>query len=102
MPSRWNQGTIVIAAIDQLLVGWIRWENGKPAEHRMELVASGQIRHSGPDLGYLDQAKWEVDNNGKPRDPWQNTAYLPLLLRLPEICGRSAPRAKEGMVRSAN
>ena len=74
-----DQGTVVVAAIDQLLIGWIRWENAKPAEHRMVLVASGQYPPLRHDLGYLDQANWEADNNGKPRDPWQYSAYLPLL-----------------------
>src|SRR5262249_142577 len=31
------------------------------------------------DLGDHDQVKWEVDKNGKPKDPWQFTNYLPLL-----------------------
>jgi len=74
-----EQGTVVVAAIDQLLIGSIRWENAKPAEHRMVRVASGQhppLRH---ELGYLDRANWETDNDGKPREPWQYSAYLPLL-----------------------
>ena len=74
-----DQGTVVVAAIDQLLTGWIRWENARPVEHRMVPVASGQCPPLRSDLGYLDQAKWEVDNNGKPRDSWQYSAYLPLL-----------------------
>jgi hypothetical protein len=74
-----DQGSVVVAAIDQLLIGWTRWENGKPVEHRMVLVASGQTPLRREDLGYLDQSKWETDNDGKPRDPWQYTAYLLLL-----------------------
>jgi hypothetical protein len=74
-----DQGTIVVAAIDQLLTGWIRWENAKPAEHRMVLVASGQCPLLRDDLGYLDRADWEADSDGEPRDPWQYSAYLPLL-----------------------
>ena len=74
-----NQGTVVVAAIDQLLTGWIRWENAKPAEHRMVLVASGQYPPRRHELGDLDRANWEADSNGKARDPWQYSAYLPLL-----------------------
>ena len=74
-----DQGTVVVAAIDQLLIGSIRWENAKPVEHRMVLVASGQYPPLRHELSYLDRANWEVDNNGKPRDPWQYSAYLPLL-----------------------
>jgi hypothetical protein len=73
------QGTVVVAAMNQLLTGWIRWESAMPTEHRMVLVASGQIPSRRDDLGYLDQSKWETDNDGKPRDPWQYSAYLPVL-----------------------
>ena len=76
-----EQGTVVVAAIDQLLIGSIRWENAKPAEHRMVRVASGQYPPLRHELGYLDRANWETDNDGKPRDPWQYSAYLPLLVR---------------------
>jgi hypothetical protein len=74
-----DHGTVVVAAIDQLLTGWIRWENGKPAEHRMVLVASGQLPQLRHDLGYLDRTNWQADNHGELRDPWQFTSYLPLL-----------------------
>lgn len=74
-----DQGTVVVAAIDQLLSGWTRWEGAKPVDHRMMLVASGQYPPLRNELGYLDRANWEADNNGKPRDPWQFSAYLPLL-----------------------
>lgn len=74
-----HEGTVVVAAVDQLLTGWIRWENAKPAEHRMVLVASGQYPPRRHELGDLDRANWEADSNGEPRDPWQFSAYLPLL-----------------------
>src|SRR5580765_3143621 len=48
------QGTVVVAAMNQLLTGWIRWESAMPTEHRMVLVASGQIPSRRDDLGYLD------------------------------------------------
>jgi hypothetical protein len=35
-------GTRVIAAVDQTLMGWVFWEDGKPSDHRMVLVSSGE------------------------------------------------------------
>ena len=81
-----SRGTVVVAVIDQLLIGWMRWENAKPAEHRMVLVATGQYPPSRQELGDLDRAHWEADSNGKARDPWQYTAYLPLLAEAGELC----------------
>ncbi|MBR0742106.1 hypothetical protein JQ581_34735 [Bradyrhizobium liaoningense] len=78
-------GTVVTAAIDQLLTGWTRWEHAKPAEHRMVLVASGEVPPLRGVLGHLDRADWEVDKDGKPRDPWQYSAYLPLLSTAGEL-----------------
>src|SRR5262249_17578819 len=42
-------------------------------------VADGRPVPKRADLGDLDQSKWEVDNHGEPRDPWQFTNYLPVL-----------------------
>ena len=81
-----SRGTVVVAVIDQLLIGWMRWENAKPAEHRMVLVATGQYPPGRQELGDLDRAHWEADSNGKARDPWQYTAYLPLLAEAGELC----------------
>jgi hypothetical protein len=30
-------------------------------------------------LSHRDQAQWELDSNGKPRDPWQQGVYLPMI-----------------------
>lgn len=72
-------GTVVTAAVDQLLVGWIRWESGKPTEHRMVLVASRQAPPRRHELGDADRTVWELGSDGEQRDPWAYSAYLPLL-----------------------
>src|SRR5262245_28199898 len=64
-------GTVVTANVAELLVGWVRWAANKPTDHIMLRVADGKVVPKRADLGDLDQSKWEVDNHGEPRDPWQ-------------------------------
>lgn len=69
-------GTQLIANMDELLVGWVRWEGGKPSDQIMGQVAKGYQAPKRNTLGDDDEADWERDDNGKPRDPWQFTNYL--------------------------
>jgi hypothetical protein len=71
-------GTKLIAAMDLLTIGFVRWSGGKPIEHRMVLVADGVQPPRRAELGDNDPAQWEErDASGAPRDPWQLTQYLP-------------------------
>jgi hypothetical protein len=72
-------GTIVTANVAELLVGWVRWFDNKPTHHIMLRVAEGKPLPKRAELGDSEQDKWEKDNHGEPRDPWQFTNYLPLL-----------------------
>src|SRR5262249_12075553 len=63
-----------------MLSGWIRWEDSYPVEHVMGLLLEGYVPPARNTLGCTDQEQWEVDNNsGKPRDPWQESVYLPVI-----------------------
>jgi hypothetical protein len=62
-------GTRVIVAIDQILMGYVFWEDGKPIDHRMVLVSSGEAPARRSELGVFDQSKWEKDTSGELRDP---------------------------------
>jgi hypothetical protein len=73
------EGTIVTANIDAMLVGWVRWSANKPIEHIMALVTDVRTLPKRADLGDTDQGMWEVDSNGKPRDPLQFTNYVPMM-----------------------
>jgi len=70
--------TLLVANMDELSIGWVRWEDGKPAERRMNLLVSGVRPDARADLGYDDQTQWEVDKEGKPQDPWNFTNELPV------------------------
>lgn len=43
----------------------------------MGLVLEGFVPPARSTLGHDDQNTWEV-SNGKPRDPWQATIYMPM------------------------
>jgi len=68
-----------VANMGELSIGWIRWGDGKPQERRMGLLPQGFRPETRDALGYMDQALWETDKEGKPVDPWTMTNELPLV-----------------------
>jgi hypothetical protein len=66
--------------MDESITGWVRWEDAKPVEHRMGRIADNFMPPVRTELGDLDRAAWETDGDGKARDPWILTAYLPMKL----------------------
>lgn len=71
-------GTQLIANMDQLLVGWIRWSGGKPTDQIMGAVTKGYQAPKRNTLGDDNESGWDLDDNGKPKDPWSFTNYLVL------------------------
>src|SRR5262245_11196466 len=57
--------------------GWVRWENGKPAEYRMR--QPGRRLPDREELGHDDESEWEEGPGGDPKDPWQNTRWVYLV-----------------------
>jgi hypothetical protein len=71
-----DEGTRLVAVMDNLAVGWVKWWGGKPASQEIGLVSEG-FRPPGRDsLGDHDESRWELDNQGHRRDPWVRTNYL--------------------------
>jgi hypothetical protein len=71
--------TVVTVACDLTLVGFIRWLDNKPAEHRLVLISSGRPRYTREQLGHHDKNLWPRDGKGEPRDVWQATMYTPMM-----------------------
>jgi len=69
-------GTQYIVNMDELLIGWIRWEENKPTDHIMGKVSAGYAPPRRNELGDTEQNEWEVDDRGQPRDPWQLSNYM--------------------------
>lgn len=71
-----EEGTQLVANMDELMVGWIKWEDSKPVEQIMGRVSEGYQPSKRNTLGDDDKSKWEVDDQGRERDPWQFSNYL--------------------------
>lgn len=69
-------GTEMMANLDELMVGWIRWHDNKPVEQIMGKISDGYQPPRRDTLGDHNEDLWEVDNNGEARDPWQLSNYL--------------------------
>ena len=72
------EGTELAANMDSLAVGWIKWQDNKPAEQMMGLVCEGYQPPKRKDLDDNDETTWELDENNQPRDPWQFTNQIVL------------------------
>lgn len=69
-------GTRFAANMAALMVGWLLWEDNKPAEQLMGLISDGFRPARRADLGHTDKELWELDDQGVPQDPWQLSNYL--------------------------
>lgn len=69
-------GTQLVANMDELMVGWIKWEDSKPSEQIMGRVSENYQPPRRNELGDTDKNDWEVDDQGQHRDPWQFSNYL--------------------------
>jgi hypothetical protein len=74
-------GTRLVVNMDSMLVGWIKWTDNRPEQQVMGKVLDHYRVPRRPELGDLDEAAWELDSRGDPRDPWQEASYL--LLKKP-------------------
>ena len=73
-------GAEYIAHIDQLARGWVRFEDGKVTDFKIEKVADGIKLPTRDELPDNDPKKWtEKDADDQPRDPWVKQWYLPLI-----------------------
>lgn len=73
------EGTEFVAHINQVIRGWVKFEDGKVTEQRLGKVADRFRPPSRDELPDTDSGKWEKDSNGTPRDPWVAQWYLPLV-----------------------
>lgn len=71
-------GICYVANMDAMLGGWVKWKGGKPVAHALVRIADGLLPPERETLGDLDEDAWEVDSDGRPRNPWQKINYLVL------------------------
>jgi hypothetical protein len=72
-------GTQFVAILEELTIGWIRWENGKPVDPILGRLVDKFMPPNRDELGYTNKAEWDADAKGNPQDPWAFVNYLPLI-----------------------
>ena len=72
-------GTQLVAVMPELLVGWTKWRDNRPADQVMGKISDGYVPPKRKDLGDLDETDWEIGDDGRRRDPWAYTNYLILI-----------------------
>jgi hypothetical protein len=73
-------GTLMIADMTELSVGWVRWEDGSPSDRVMGKLSDGFRPPRRTELGDNDQNLWDR-RDGEPRDPWQRGTEVPMIMR---------------------
>ena len=71
--------TLFVCHLPQALRGWVKFEGGKCTDRKIGKISDHFPVPDREELGDLDQAKWEKDASGKPRDCWSKQYYLPLV-----------------------
>ena len=78
----------------------VKFEGGKCTERQIGKISDRFPVPDREELGDLDQANWEKDASGKPRDRWSKQYYLPLVSvdaqRVPDVRHRLARWAARG------
>src|SRR5262249_44654601 len=69
----------VVGLMPGLLVGLECWIDGYPVDRKMGLLMEGFVMPARSTLDYAEKSTWPLDINGQPRDPWQETNYLPVI-----------------------
>jgi hypothetical protein len=72
-------GTKLAANMTGLRVGWRKWMNAQVADDRTNLLIEQLPLEPRAALGDLDQQMWELDRDGKARDPWVMTNMIELV-----------------------
>src|SRR5271155_2720131 len=71
-------GSVLLADMAGLAVGWRKWCDGRIAASNVGLVAEGFQPANRDELSDTDQADWPFNKNGERADPWQFGYYLRL------------------------
>jgi hypothetical protein len=73
-------GTRCIAQCNLMELGWVKWADGRPVEHKTGLVADNFVPPQRSALPDRDESQWEIDDDGERRDPWAFQMSVPLTL----------------------
>jgi hypothetical protein len=68
-----------VALMGDVAYGWTKFVDKKVVDQRIGRIAQGFVAEPREALGDTDQTQWEVDTQGKPRDPYALQWYVPML-----------------------
>jgi hypothetical protein len=71
-------GAEMIAHVNQLAHGWVKFKDSKVVDQQIGKPAEGFKMPFREELDDQDEASWERDATGRPRDPWSQQYYLPM------------------------
>ena len=78
--DRIPEGTTLVAHMEELHVGWVKWEDAKPVEQIMGRIIDNYEAPPRSSLGDTDRSLWPSGRvDGMTRDPWQFSNYLIML-----------------------
>jgi hypothetical protein len=72
-------GTRLVANMEGLRIGWVRWFDKKMTDDLAELLTDMRPLQSRNTLGDNDPTMWELDDRGDPRDPWTLSNILQMV-----------------------
>jgi len=72
-------GTKLIALMNHVHHGWLKWNEDKTATQIVGSIISGFKPPARSELGDLDEATWKIGLSGKNEDPWNEVIYIPFL-----------------------
>lgn len=72
-------GSKLVAQMQWLAFAWNKWINQKREDRRIALVGACELPLRRDQLDAFDEDAWETDDEGEPRDPWQQALELPML-----------------------
>lgn len=70
-------GTLFAVNFKGIEWGWVHWEDKQLVERRLGLIEEGYKPEPRRNLGFTDESLWERDDQGRPKDPWQQTIEIP-------------------------
>jgi hypothetical protein len=71
-------GTEMIAHVDQIARGWIKFRDNKVVDQQIGKAVDGFVMPSREELDDRDETAWQRDPSGVARDPWVQQYYLPM------------------------
>jgi hypothetical protein len=60
-----------VAIMETAARGWVRWQNKRIVDYKINLVSENLPMPHRDSLGDLDETRWEPGFDGAQRDPWQ-------------------------------